>query len=105
MGNPNRDRSPLPTPERCNVSESRGATGNVLLAATTAKGVTVLENANASPAIIDLGEMLSAMGVHMIGLETYVIRIEGVTALDATDYTVPSDEIEVETLPLSGIVT
>lgn len=84
---------------------SRGATGNVLLAATTAQGTTVLENANASPEILSLGRMLAAMGAKIKGLGTPVVSIEGVSSLNSAEFSVPADKVEAGTLLLAGLMT
>ena len=57
---------------------SVGATENVIMAASMAKGKTVIENAAEEPEIVDLATFLNAMGANIRGAGTNVIRIEGV---------------------------
>jgi UDP-N-acetylglucosamine 1-carboxyvinyltransferase len=77
---------------------SVGATINVILAAVTAKGRTVLENAAKEPEIIDLATYLNNMGAHIRGAGTDTIRIEGVERLAAHNaHTVIPDRIEAGT--------
>src|SRR5690606_23727536 len=76
---------------------SVGATINVMLAATTAKGTTVLENAAAEPDVVVFGEMLQQMGVPIEGLGTKTITMEGVDALRAVEFTNCPDRIELGT--------
>jgi UDP-N-acetylglucosamine 1-carboxyvinyltransferase len=59
---------------------SVGATENLMMAATLAKGTTVLDNAAREPEIADLAECLSAMGARSTGIGTETLTIEGVTA-------------------------
>jgi UDP-N-acetylglucosamine 1-carboxyvinyltransferase len=57
---------------------SVGATQNIMMAATLAKGTTMIENAAKEPEIVDLANYLNAMGATVRGAGTGVIRIEGV---------------------------
>ncbi|MBN2365285.1 MAG: UDP-N-acetylglucosamine 1-carboxyvinyltransferase, partial [Calditrichaeota bacterium] len=65
---------------------SVGATGNVMMTAVLADGVTILENAASEPEIVDLGNFLISMGARIEGLGSKVIKIEGVPGLRTTDY-------------------
>ncbi|MBD2859712.1 UDP-N-acetylglucosamine 1-carboxyvinyltransferase [Spongiibacter sp. KMU-158] len=74
-----------------------GGTENVLMAACLAEGRTVLENAAREPEIVDLANMLIAMGAKIQGHGTATITIDGVEKLGACDYTVMPDRIEAGT--------
>ena len=77
---------------------SVGATINVILAAVTAKGRTVIENAAKEPEIIDLATYLNNMGGKVRGAGTDVIRIDGVPMLEAhNSHTIIPDRIEAGT--------
>ncbi len=76
---------------------SVGATENIMMAATLAKGVTVLHNAAQEPEIIDQGNALIAMGAKITGLGTSDITIEGVKKLKGTTHHVIPDRIETGT--------
>lgn len=73
---------------------SVGATENLIMAAALAEGMTVIENAALEPEIIDLSNMLSAMGAKIKGAGTNTIRIEGVSQLKPARHTVIPDRIE-----------
>jgi UDP-N-acetylglucosamine 1-carboxyvinyltransferase len=81
---------------------SVGATANLMMAATLAKGTTVIENAALEPEIIALGEFLKKMGSHVDGLETSTITIEGVEDLHPTDFSNIPDRIESGTFLIAG---
>lgn len=76
---------------------SVGATENLMMAATLAKGETVLSNAACEPEIVDLGKCLITMGAKIRGLGTDTIRIEGVSHLMGGHHTILPDRIEVGT--------
>jgi UDP-N-acetylglucosamine 1-carboxyvinyltransferase len=76
---------------------SVGATENVMMAACLAEGVTVLSNAAKEPEIVDLANFLNALGAHVRGAGTDVIRIEGVKALGGARHRVIPDRIEAGT--------
>lgn len=76
---------------------SVGATENAVMAATLAKGTTILENAAQEPEIRDLCESLITMGAKIEGHGTSKITIEGVDQLGAMNFTVPFDRIETAT--------
>lgn len=84
---------------------SRGATENVLTAATLADGVTVIDNAAREPDIVDLAGLLNQMGARIRGAGTSTIEIEGVAELAPTTYRVPSDPIEAGSLALAVLTT
>jgi len=73
---------------------SVGATENLIMAAVTADGHTIIENAALEPEIIDLSNMLNAMGAKIKGAGTRSIRIEGVASLKPAHHTVIPDRIE-----------
>ena len=72
-------------------------TENFLMAATLAEGETVLENAAQEPEIVDLAEMLIAMGANIEGHGTSRIRIQGVDKLHGCTHRVVADRIEAGT--------
>ncbi|MCO4656273.1 UDP-N-acetylglucosamine1-carboxyvinyl transferase [Streptococcus infantarius subsp. infantarius] len=76
---------------------SVGATINTMLAATKAKGRTIIENAAREPEIIDVATLLNNMGAHVRGAGTDVITIEGVESLHGTRHQVIPDRIEAGT--------
>ena len=84
---------------------SVGATENLLMAACLAKGETILENAAREPEITDLVHCLTAMGARIDGVDTSVLRIEGVERLHGTEHTVISDRIEAGTHIMAAAVT
>lgn len=73
---------------------SVGATINVMLAATMAKGRTILENVAREPEIVDVATLLNKMGANIRGAGTETIRIEGVESLHGTSHTIIPDRIE-----------
>jgi UDP-N-acetylglucosamine 1-carboxyvinyltransferase len=72
-------------------------TGNVMMAATLAEGITVIESAAAEPEVIDLADFLNAMGAKITGAGTRRIVIEGVKELHGVEHTVIPDRIEAGT--------
>lgn len=84
---------------------SVGATENIIIAACLAEGRTSLENAAKEPEIVDLAKFLNSMGARISGAGTDVIRIEGVTTLNGTEYTVMPDRIETGTYLVAASVT
>lgn len=82
-----------------------GATINIMLAATLAKGTTVLENVAKEPHIVDVANMLNSMGANIKGAGTDVIRIKGVEKLHGTEYSVIPDQIEAGTFMCAAAVT
>ena len=73
---------------------SVGATINILLAATMAQGVTIIENAAKEPHIVDLANFLNSIGACIVGAGTNVIKIKGVSELKSSNYTIIPDPIE-----------
>ena len=84
---------------------SVGATVNILLAAVTAKGDTIISNAGKEPHIVDLANMLNAMGARIRGAGTNVIRIKGVEKLHGCTYMIIPDQIETGTLMIAAAAT
>lgn len=76
---------------------SVGATMNIMIGATLAKGTTVIENAAKEPHIVDLANFLNAMGAKISGAGTDVIRVRGVASLHGGTYTIIPDQIEAGT--------
>ena len=83
---------------------SVGATENALLAATLAKGTTVLENVAREPEIVDLARCLRAMGARIEGEGTSRIEIEGVDDLHGATHAVVADRIELGTYMLAPAI-
>ncbi len=84
---------------------SVGATINIMLAATLADGLTVIENAAKEPHIVDLANYLNAMGARVQGAGTDVIRIRGVRELRGTTHPLIPDDIEAATYLLAAVAT
>ena len=84
---------------------SVGATENALMAAALARGTTQLENAAQEPEIVDLGNLLIAMGVPITGLGTATIEIEGQETLNGCDHRVVADRIEAGTFAVAALIT
>lgn len=76
---------------------SVGATENIMMAASLAKGETVIENAATEPEIVDLATFLNKMGAIVKNAGTDTIRIQGVDSLSATNHVVIPDRIEAGT--------
>lgn len=72
-------------------------TDNVMMAATLAEGITVIESAAAEPEVLDLANFLNSMGAKITGAGTSRIVIEGVEKLHGTQHTVIPDRIEAGT--------
>ncbi|MBV4419614.1 UDP-N-acetylglucosamine 1-carboxyvinyltransferase [Clostridium tyrobutyricum] len=81
---------------------SVGATINVMLAATLAKGVTTLENVAKEPHVVDVANFLNSMGANIKGAGTDVIRIVGVESLSGCAYSVIPDQIEAGTYMIAS---
>jgi len=84
---------------------SVGATENLLMAATLAKGTTILENAAREPEVVDVAEYLIAMGANISGAGTDVITIEGVEELTGAHHDVLPDRIETGTYLVAAAIT
>ncbi len=82
-----------------------GGTEHLIMAATLAEGVTVLENAAREPEIQDLANFLNACGARISGHGTSVVRIEGVESLQGASYRVMPDRIEAGTYLVAAAIT
>ncbi|SHL61282.1 UDP-N-acetylglucosamine 1-carboxyvinyltransferase [Roseovarius marisflavi] len=83
---------------------SVGATENALMAATLAKGTTVLKNAAREPEIVDLAQCLRRMGAQIEGEGTHTITIQGVDRLGGATHPVVTDRIELGTYMLAPAI-
>jgi UDP-N-acetylglucosamine 1-carboxyvinyltransferase len=84
---------------------SVGATENLMMAATSANGTTVIENAAKEPEIVDLASFLNTMGAKVRGAGTDVIRVTGRTNLTNCTYACIPDRIEAGTLMIAAAIT
>jgi UDP-N-acetylglucosamine 1-carboxyvinyltransferase len=84
---------------------SVGATGNILMAAVTASGRTVIENAACEPEIQALADFLVAMGARIEGVGGPTLTIHGVPELHPTDAAMIPDRIEAGTILVAGAIT
>jgi UDP-N-acetylglucosamine 1-carboxyvinyltransferase len=80
-------------------------TENLMMAATLARGTTVIENAAREPEVLDLANCLNAMGARISGAGTGTIVIEGVERLEGTRYNVLPDRIETGTYLVAAAMT
>ncbi|MGD8379039.1 MAG: UDP-N-acetylglucosamine 1-carboxyvinyltransferase [Gammaproteobacteria bacterium] len=80
-------------------------TENLMMAATLADGVTVIENAAREPEVVDLAHCLNRMGARITGAGSDTIRIEGVERLSGTEYDVLPDRIETGTYLVAGAIS
>ncbi|WP_415233321.1 UDP-N-acetylglucosamine 1-carboxyvinyltransferase [Pseudorhodobacter sp.] len=83
---------------------SVGATENALLAASLAKGTTVIKNAAREPEIVDLAQCLRRMGAQIEGEGTSIITIQGVDRLGGATHPVVTDRIELGTYMLAPAI-
>ncbi len=84
---------------------SVGATINIMLAASRAKGSTIIENAAKEPEIIDVATLLNAMGAKIKGAGTETIRIEGVDSLHGCRHSIIPDRIQAGTYMIIAAAT
>jgi len=80
-------------------------TANVMSAATLAKGTTIIESAACEPEIVDVANLLIAMGARITGHGGPRIVIEGVDQLGGADYTILPDRIEAGTFMMAAAIT
>lgn len=80
-------------------------TENILMAATLAKGKTIIKNAAKEPEVVDLANLLIQMGAKIEGAGTHTIEIEGVDSLSGTVYSVLPDRIEAGTYLAAAAIT
>ncbi len=81
------------------------ATANVMMAATLAKGKTVIENSACEPEIIDLANFLKKMGARIKGIATHKLEITGVKRLKGATHSVIPDRIEAATFIIAALIT
>ena len=84
---------------------SVGATENLMMAATLAKGETVISEAACEPEIVDLAKCLNAMGAKIEGAGTAEVRIRGVPSLSGTLHRILPDRIESGTYAMAAAIT
>ncbi|WP_025270634.1 UDP-N-acetylglucosamine 1-carboxyvinyltransferase [Hippea sp. KM1] len=80
-------------------------TENVLMAASLARGRTVIKNAAKEPEVVDLARMLKAMGAKITGEGESTIEVEGVDRLKGVNYRVMNDRIEAGTFMCAALIT
>jgi UDP-N-acetylglucosamine 1-carboxyvinyltransferase len=80
-------------------------TENLLMAATLAEGTTLIENAAREPEVVDLARCLVAMGAHVEGAGSDVIRIQGVRSLRGAEHSIMPDRIETGTYLAAAAAT
>jgi UDP-N-acetylglucosamine 1-carboxyvinyltransferase len=88
-----------------NFGSSVLATANLMMAATLAKGKTIIENAACEPEVNDLANFLIKMGAKIKGLNTPIIEIEGVKSLHGVEHSVIYDRIEAGTFMIAAAIT
>ena len=86
-------------------STSVGATANLILAAVTAEGTTIVDNAAREPHIVDLANFLNTCGANITGAGTDVIKIKGVDTLHGCSYSIIPDMIEAGTFMIAAAAT
>ena len=84
---------------------SVGATENLMMAATRAKGVTRLSNVAREPEIVDVAAFLNAMGAQISGAGTDMITVVGVASLGGAEHVVIPDRIEAGTFLIAAVAT
>ncbi len=80
-------------------------TENLMMAATLARGTTILRNAAREPEIIDLADLLNKMGARVNGAGSDPIQIEGVDSLGGAEHTIIPDRIETGTFIVAAAIT
>ncbi|HDF1759953.1 TPA: UDP-N-acetylglucosamine 1-carboxyvinyltransferase [Staphylococcus aureus] len=84
---------------------SVGATQNIIMAASLAKGKTLIKNAAKEPEIVDLANYINEMGGRITGAGTDTITINGVESLHGVEHAIIPDRIEAGTLLIAGAIT
>lgn len=82
-----------------------GATINIMMAAVMAEGRTIIENSAREPHVVDVANFLNSMGADVKGAGTDVIRINGVSRLHSTEYSIIPDQIEAGTFMFAAAAT
>src|SRR5947209_9012299 len=80
-------------------------TEDLLMAAVLAEGETVMENCAREPEVVDLADLLTAMGAKIEGAGTGTIRVQGVTSLHGARHRIQPDRIEAGTFLVAGAIT
>jgi UDP-N-acetylglucosamine 1-carboxyvinyltransferase len=80
-------------------------TDNVMMAATRAKGHTIIESAACEPEVRDLADFLNKMGAKIVGHGTRRVEIDGVSGLGGCEHTVIPDRIEAGTFMMGALIT
>src|SRR5207245_5863737 len=80
-------------------------TANVMMAATLAEGVTVIDSAACEPEVVDLAHFLNAMGAKITGAGSPTITVTGVKQLHGAEHEVIPDRIEAATYAIAAAVT
>lgn len=81
------------------------ATANIMMAATLAKGKTLIENAACEPEVVDLADFLIKMGAKIKGVRTHLIEVEGVKRLGGAEHDIVPDRIEASTYMIAAAMT
>lgn len=81
------------------------ATENAIMAASTAIGQTIIKRAASEPHVADLCNFLNLMGAQISGIGSNVLKIDGVTKLKGTTYTISPDHIEIGTFAILAAVS
>ncbi len=89
----------------CAYGSSVLGTANIMMAATLARGRTVIDNAACEPEVVDLGNYLKKMGAKIEGLGSPSIEIEGVKKLEGAAYSLIPDRIEAGTYMIASAMT
>jgi UDP-N-acetylglucosamine 1-carboxyvinyltransferase len=80
-------------------------TEDLLMAAVMAEGETLMENCAREPEVVDLADLLTAMGAKIEGAGTGTIRVQGVTSLHGARHRIQPDRIEAGTFLVAGAIT
>jgi len=80
-------------------------TANVMMAATLAEGVTIIESAACEPEVVDLANFLNAMGARVTGAGSPTVTITGVKELHGAEHEVIPDRIEAATYAIAAAAT
>jgi len=86
-------------------SPSVGATQNIMMAAVTARGRSLIENAAREPEVQDLARVLVKMGAQISGAGSHVIEIEGVAKLHGAEHEIICDRIEAGSMMVAAAIT
>ena len=84
---------------------SVGATENILMAATKAKGETIIENAALEPEVSDLANFLNTVGARIEGIGSKILKIQGVQKMGGGSYRAIGDRIEAGTFIMATLMT